>query len=120
MKISSVADKGHKGIILMCFGIFAFPLWFVVPVGIEQDVVAGGGEIFTEYCARCHGDGTGDVGPDLTDRQWTYGGWYSEVYDSVARGRPGGMPSWLYILGKDDIKKVISYVRSIKCEQCQL
>jgi hypothetical protein len=44
MKISSVADKGHKGIILMCFGIFAFPLWFVVPVGMEQDVVAGGGK----------------------------------------------------------------------------
>ena len=118
MRISSIMEKGHKGIVLTCFGLLAFPLWFVVPVGVERDIVAEGEEIYTEYCSRCHGDGTGEVGPDLTDRDWTYGGWYSEVYDSIARGRPGGMPSWQYILGKDDIKKVISYVRSIRCEQC--
>jgi cytochrome c oxidase cbb3-type subunit 3 len=118
MRIFSITEKGRKGIVLTCFGLLAFPLWFVVPVGVEFFNDTATTEIYTEYCSRCHGDGTGGVGPDLTDRDWTYGGWYSEVYDSVARGRPGGMPSWQYILGKDDIKKVISYVRSIRCQQC--
>jgi cytochrome c oxidase cbb3-type subunit 3 len=56
----------------------------------------------------------GQSGPDLTDNTWSYGGSDAEVFETVTNGRKGGMPSWKSELNKDDIWKVIAYVRSLK------
>jgi cytochrome c(L) len=74
-----------------------------------------GEAIFDARCADCHGgDAMGQSGPDLTDDKWIYGGSDADVFETVANGRKGGMPSWRSELVQDDIWKVIAYIRSLK------
>lgn len=73
-----------------------------------------GEKIYDQLCVDCHLDGTGGSGPNLIDNEWKYGGSDAEVFETISRGRPGGMPSWSGELKEDDIWKVIAYVRSIK------
>jgi cytochrome c(L) len=92
-----------------------------VPAGKEMknpfegkpEAIKEGDKIFDAKCSECHMDGTGGAGPNLTDDTWIYGGSDAEVFETVAGGRKGGMPSWKGELSKDDIWKVIAYIRSI-------
>jgi cbb3-type cytochrome c oxidase subunit III len=81
----------------------------------KPEAIKEGEKIFDAKCADCHGgDAMGQSGPDLTDDSWSYGGSDAEVFETVTNGRKGGMPSWRSELNKDDIWKVIAYVRSLK------
>ena len=81
----------------------------------KADAIKEGEKIFDAKCADCHGgDAMGQSGPDLTDEAWIYGGSDAEVFETVTNGRKGGMPSWRSELSKDDIWKVIAYVRSLQ------
>ena len=80
----------------------------------NTDAVKEGGKTFDERCSECHGgDAMGMSGPDLTDDRWLYGGSDSEVFQTVSKGRPGGMPSWSGTLKDDEIWKVIAYIKSL-------
>ena len=67
------------------------------------------------YCASCHKpDGTGLIGPDLTDAQWLHG------YDPdlmVALITDGvlskGMVAWGKQLGPDKIVDAVAYITSL-------
>ncbi len=52
------------------------------------------------------------MGPDLTDTYWRYGGLPAEIYQSIAQGRPQGMPSWGRALPPEDIWKLVAYIQS--------
>jgi cytochrome c oxidase cbb3-type subunit 3 len=60
--------------------------------------VEGGRKLYADNCATCHGpSGKGDpkVGaPDLTDKNWIYGGDPQSVVTSISDGRQGHMPHW--------------------------
>lgn len=45
-------------------------------------------------CQGCHGDGGGGMGPPLMDDKWIYGFEPDSIFDTVARGRPNGMPAF--------------------------
>ncbi len=80
----------------------------------DPEVVAAGKEIFKLRCVPCHGpDAKGKIGPDLTDSEWKYGGTSADIVKTISDGRPGGMPTWKKILGKDGIRKVGAYVWSL-------
>lgn len=65
-------------------------------------------------CAGCHAySGKGNMGPDLTDGEWRYGGLPVEIYKTIRDGRPQGMPAWGNTLPPDDIWKVVAYVQSL-------
>lgn len=84
------------------------------PFAGKPEAIKEGEKIFDAKCADCHGgDAMGQSGPDLTDDKWIYGGSDAEVFETVTNGRKGGMPSWKSELGKDDIWKVIAYIRSL-------
>lgn len=84
------------------------------PFAGKPEAIKDGEKIFDAKCADCHGgDAMGQSGPDLTDDKWIYGGSDAEVLETVTNGRKGGMPSWRSELGKDDIWKVIAYIRSL-------
>ena len=57
-----------------------------------------GAALFAANCASCHGDaGKGNTAlgaPNLTDRDWLYGGDRKSVHESIWKGRQGWMPSW--------------------------
>jgi cytochrome c oxidase cbb3-type subunit 3 len=52
------------------------------------------------------------MGPDLTDTYWRYGGLPAEIYQSIAQGRPQGMPAWGAALPPEDIWKLVAYIES--------
>ncbi len=64
-------------------------------------------------CAGCHAyDGSGNMGPDLTDTYWRYGGLPIQIFKTIQDGRPQGMPAWGKALSKDEIWKLVAYVES--------
>jgi cytochrome c oxidase cbb3-type subunit 3 len=65
-------------------------------------------------CAGCHSPGGGGgIGPALTDADWIYGSQPENIFDTVVKGRPHGMPSYRGRLGNDDVWKLVAYVRTL-------
>jgi cytochrome c oxidase cbb3-type subunit 3 len=95
---------------------------FIAPASLEQNplaqdpqAVAAGRRLYMSMnCAGCHGyDGTGGMGPDLTDDYWRYGGMPAQVYASILEGRPEGMPRWGLALPRESIWQLVSYLQSL-------
>jgi cytochrome c oxidase cbb3-type subunit 3 len=74
-----------------------------------------GKQLFVSYnCADCHGsEGSGGVGPSLQDNRWHFGGAAGEVYESIAQGRPDGMPAWGGRIPESQVWALVTYVRSL-------
>jgi cytochrome c oxidase cbb3-type subunit 3 len=74
-----------------------------------------GERIFLNNCAPCHGsDARGSKGyPNLTDRDWLFGGEPMAIVTSITDGRAGVMPPLGAALGADGVKNVVAYVRSL-------
>jgi cytochrome c oxidase cbb3-type subunit 3 len=85
------------------------------PYGTQSGAIEEGRFLYIRMnCAYCHAfDGTGGMGPDLTDNQWRYGSSDADVFETIYRGRAQGMPAWGNVLTEDQIWKLVSYVRSL-------
>jgi cytochrome c oxidase cbb3-type subunit 3 len=85
--------------------------------GPYDEVAAGisdGQRLFSWYnCTGCHANGGGAIGPALMDDQWIYGSSPANLYDTIAHGRPNGMPSFAGKIPPDQIWKLVAYVRSL-------
>lgn len=80
----------------------------------DSKAIAEGKALFAESCAACHkADATGGIGPNLTVTL-KYGSSTDDLYESVASGRPNGMPPFLQQLGKDRIYKVVAFLETLK------
>jgi cytochrome c oxidase cbb3-type subunit 3 len=76
--------------------------------------VQEGSLTFVTICAACHKpDGSGLVGPSLVDPYWKYGDGDAELFESVSKGRPLGMPPWGPQLGNEKIWKVLAYMETL-------
>jgi cytochrome c oxidase cbb3-type subunit 3 len=73
-----------------------------------------GQRLFLNSCAQCHGsDAGGSKGfPNLTDRDWLYGGSPENIKASITHGRAGVMPPFPQLDSKQ-IVDVSNYVRSL-------
>lgn len=81
----------------------------------DQKLVAQGKDEFVKTCAQCHTPtGGGNIGPNLTDNAWLYGGAPEKIYKTVAFGTKNGMPEWLKPLGIDRVQAVVAYVITIR------
>jgi cytochrome c oxidase cbb3-type subunit 3 len=82
--------------------------------GDPQAIQQGKALYIRMNCAGCHAySGKGNMGPNLTDTYWRYGGLPIQVYKSIRDGRPEGMPSWGVALPPSDIWKLVAYVQSL-------
>lgn len=82
----------------------------------EPAFVADGEKIFKDpaKCALCHKpDGSGLIGPNLTDDLWIYGGKPMDVYTSILKGRPRGMLAH-ESFGQGFVQRATAYVLHIK------
>jgi cytochrome c oxidase cbb3-type subunit 3 len=80
----------------------------------EKSDLEAGKTIFDNNCTICHkSKGEGDVGPNLTDKNWVYGYDVKDVFLSVKKGRPAGMPEHASKLNPVQIQQVASYVLSL-------
>jgi cytochrome c oxidase cbb3-type subunit 3 len=76
--------------------------------------IAEGKQLFDTICSACHlADGRGLVGPSLIDPYWKYGHDDASLYQTVASGRPGGMPGWLSQLGQEKVWKALAYLETL-------
>ena len=80
----------------------------------DQAAIARGKEIFSQNCSPCHGpEAKGAIGPNLTDKEWFYGGKPEEIVHTITNGTEKGMPSWKSQLGAAKIGDVAAFVHSL-------
>jgi cytochrome c oxidase cbb3-type subunit 3 len=84
-------------------------------VAADKEANAMGQRMFVTYCAQCHGaDAKGAKGfPNLTDKDWLYGGEPETIQTTILGGRQGMMPPWGEALGAEGVKDVANFVRSL-------
>ena len=74
-----------------------------------------GKELFINNCAVCHKEhGGGEVGPNLTDDYWVYGGDIKDIYKIIRKGAPNGMPEHQSKFNPIQIQQVSSYVLTLE------
>ena len=93
------------------------------PVAATAESIAAGKQIYTRYCAVCHGtNGQGGSGsdisppaPDLTDEEWNHGSSDGEIFDVIKNGVPPelNMGPWADRIKDPDIWNVVNFLRSI-------
>ena len=84
------------------------------PYAGKREAAEEGEKLFEANCRSCHGEkGNGGFGPNLADGEWIFGGGDAEVFASIAKGRPKGMPAFEGSLGRDRIWKTIAYLREL-------
>ncbi|HEX4984630.1 MAG TPA: cytochrome-c oxidase, cbb3-type subunit III [Burkholderiales bacterium] len=74
-----------------------------------------GQRLFLNYCSQCHAsDARGGRGfPNLTDKDWLYGGDPATIEATITSGRNGIMPPLGQALGEEGVKNVAQYVLSL-------
>ncbi len=85
-------------------------------VAADPQAHAIGERLFLTYCAQCHGsDARGNKGfPNLTDKDWLFGGDPKMIETTILYGRNGQMPSMAAAVGTDtDVENVAQYVLSL-------
>jgi cytochrome c oxidase cbb3-type subunit 3 len=77
--------------------------------------IGEGQRLYTQMnCAGCHAPGGGGgIGPALTDDDWIYGSDPENIFDTIVKGRPNGMPSYRGRMGNSEIWKLTAYVRTL-------
>ena len=88
----------------------------LIKLSKNEAFVAEGKAIFMDpqKCAQCHKpDGSGNVGPNLTDEFWIYGGKPMDIYTSILKGRPRGMLAH-EAFGLGFVQRATAYVLTIK------
>jgi cytochrome c oxidase cbb3-type subunit 3 len=85
-------------------------------VAKDAKAMAIGERLFMNNCSQCHGsDAHGSRGfPNLTDKDWLYGGDPETIKTTITHGRHGMMPPMVAAVGSaDDVKNVANYVLSL-------
>ena len=79
--------------------------------------ISEGQRLFSWYnCSGCHANGGGGIGPPLIkkdQRDWIYGGEPSNIFDTIVKGRPNGMPTWGGKIPEYQVWQIVTYVRSL-------
>jgi cytochrome c oxidase cbb3-type subunit III len=76
-----------------------------------------GASVYTTNCVACHGAlGKGDMAqgaPNLTDKEWLYGGTAEEIQQQIYLGRGGVMPTMSQRLDPATLDALTIYVHSL-------
>ena len=73
-----------------------------------------GKALFETNCVTCHNPkGEGNIGPNLTDKNWIYGFDIKDVFKTVKTGTPNGMPEHGSKFNPVQIQQVVSFVLSL-------
>ena len=77
--------------------------------------LAEGKRLFSWFnCKDCHGGaGGGAMGPPLRDARWYYGFEPADIFTSITKGRPNGMPPFESKVPAYQRWQLVAYVRSL-------
>ena len=84
----------------------------------DANARAIGDRLFMNNCSQCHGTDAGGANPfgfpDLTDKQWNWGGTPDDILTTITEGRTGIMPPQAEVVGTaDDVRNVAQYALSL-------
>jgi cytochrome c oxidase cbb3-type subunit 3 len=81
----------------------------------NEEALKIGQRLFMQNCSQCHGsDAKGQPGfPNLTDKDWLYGGTPEKITETLHNGRAGVMPGWLASFGEKGIEEIVAYTLSL-------
>ena len=90
-------------------------------VAADKEAMEMGGRLYQTYCVQCHGataQGSRDKGfPNLTDKDWQWGGTPEAIVETINNGRIGAMPPYggnpEVVGGEVGAKELANYVRSL-------
>src|SRR5262245_40850585 len=88
----------------------------LVAMSHNAAIVGEGKVAFSQLCASCHGaQGGGQIGPNLTDEYWLWGGKPDDIFKTIRDGHVDkGMPAWGPQIGEPRVRVMAAYVLSIK------
>ena len=76
--------------------------------------ISEGQRLFDWYnCGGCHSHGGGGMGPPLIKTTWIYGGEPGNIFDTIVKGRPNGMPAWGGRIPEYQIWQLVTWVRAM-------
>jgi|SRR5579884_1692537 len=82
--------------------------------------ISEGQRLFSWYnCTGCHANGGGGIGPPLIKETWIYGVEPANLFDTIVKGRPNGMPTWGGKIPEYQIWQLVAYIRSLNNLQPQ-
>ncbi len=80
--------------------------------------ISEGQRLFDWYnCSGCHAHGGGGIGPPLIKQNWIYGGEPQNIFDTIVKGRPNGMPAWGGRIPEYQVWQIVGFVRSMNGQQ---
>jgi cytochrome c oxidase cbb3-type subunit 3 len=83
----------------------------------DKASAARGAAVYATNCTACHGpQGKGDMAqgaPNLTDKEWLYGGTQGEIEQQIYLGRGGVMPTMSQRLDPATLNALTIYVHSL-------
>ena len=84
----------------------------VEDVAKDERALKMGGRLFASNCSVCHGsDAKGAYGfPNLTDKEWRWGGDAASIKQTIAGGRTGMMPPQAAMIGEEGVRNAAAYV----------
>ncbi len=82
--------------------------------------ISEGQRLYNWYnCSGCHFNGGGGIGPPLIKDNWIYGGEPANIFDTIVKGRPNGMPTWGNRIPEYQIWQIVAYIRAMNSQQPQ-
>ena len=96
-----------------------FNQYFATPIpelARDPEALKIGQRLFSQNCSQCHGSdarGANSGFPNLTDKDWLYGGSPEKITETLINGRNALMPAWLDSMGEDGIAEVVQYALSL-------
>jgi len=80
--------------------------------------ISEGQRLYEWYnCSGCHAHGGGGMGPPLIKNEWIYGGQPENLFDTIVKGRPNGMPTWGGRIPEYQVWQLVTYIRSMNQEE---
>ncbi len=92
----------------------------VNPYNANAYAISEGMRLYSWYnCTGCHANGGGAIGPPLIKQEWIYGDQPANLFDTIVKGRPNGMPSWGGRIPEYQVWQIVSYILSMNQQQPQ-
>ncbi|MCW5978492.1 MAG: c-type cytochrome [Bryobacteraceae bacterium] len=80
--------------------------------------ISEGRRLYQWYnCSGCHFNGGGGIGPPFLDADWIYGREPANIFNSIVRGRPNGMPAYGRRIPEQQVWQIAAYVASLDPRQ---
>jgi cytochrome c oxidase cbb3-type subunit III len=80
--------------------------------------VSEGQRLYDWYnCSGCHSHGGGGMGPPLIKQQWIYGHSPANLFETIVKGRPNGMPTWGGRIPEYQVWQLVAFVQSMNGKQ---